>query len=44
MLSKIITKNSVYIRDFRAFKVRRLRTTDYELLLDERCPFFVTLG
>ena len=29
MLSKIITKNSVYIRDIREFKIRRLRTTNY---------------
>ena len=29
MLSKIITKNSVYIRDIREFKIRRLRTTKY---------------
>ena len=28
----------------REFKIRRLRTMDYELRLDERCPLFVALG
>ena len=32
------------IDDVMHFKIRRLRTTDYELRLDERCPLFVALG
>ena len=36
--------HSVPYTDIREFKIRRLRTTDYEPRLDERCPLFVALG